>query len=219
MVEKNLDQVRGRIAAAARAAGRDPSSIRLICVTKGIPVDVIRQAVACGVSDLGENRVQEADEKQRLFGHDRYIRWHMIGHLQRNKVKEALEIFDLIHSVDRLELAESIQRSAEAMKRSVDLLVQVNAARIESRFGASIEETPALVEKIRRFDRLRVRGLMTMAPYADDPETARPIFRRVKQLAAELNLTELSMGMSSDFEAAVQEGATMVRIGTAVFKQ
>lgn len=215
MVEKKLEEVRARIAAAAQASGRDPASVRLICVTKGVPVEGIRQVAACGVRDLGENRVQEADEKQPLL--DKGLCWHMIGHLQRNKVKEALEIFDVIHSVDRLELAEALQRAAEAMKRTVEVLVQVNAVRIETRFGVSVEEAPGLVEKVRKLDRLQVTGLMTMAPHAG-AEIVRPVFRQVRELAAQLGLKELSMGMSNDFETAVQEGATMVRIGTAIFK-
>jgi pyridoxal phosphate enzyme (YggS family) len=216
MVEKSLQEVRNRIAAAARSAGRDPASVRLICVTKGVSADVIRQAAGLGVQEIGENRVQEADEKQRLLGHD--LKWHMIGHLQRNKVKEALEIFDVIHSVDRLELAETIQRAAEQMQRKVEVLLQVNAAKIDTRYGAAPEEVPALVEKLRLLDRLKVTGLMAMAPYADAPETVRPVFRQVRELAAQSGLKELSMGMSNDFEVAVQEGATMVRIGTAIFR-
>ncbi|MCM8812044.1 MAG: YggS family pyridoxal phosphate-dependent enzyme [Candidatus Omnitrophica bacterium] len=216
MVGKNLEEVRSRIRRAALAVGRDPVGVRLVCVTKGIPTDKIQEALFCGVADLGENRVQEAAEKQPVLG--RKPTWHLIGHLQRNKVKTALEIFDVIHSLDRLELAESIQKSAQTMGRGpVRVLVQVNAARAEGRYGVSPEQTADLVERVKRMDRLRLEGLMVMAPFAQDPEEARPVFRSVRELAASLGLAELSMGMSNDFEVAVQEGATMVRVGTAIF--
>ncbi len=215
MVKDNLEKIRARIASAAGKAGRDSSEIRLVCVTKGVSLEQIQEAVQCGVREIGENRVQEAQEKVSL---GRGLRWHLIGHLQRNKVRPALEIFDVIQSVDRLELAEALQKMAESMGRSVEVLVQVNAARVETRFGAIPEETPALVEKLRQFSCLRLTGLMTMAPYAEDPETARPVFRQVRELGKQLGLKELSMGMSQDFEVAVQEGATMIRIGSAIFQ-
>ncbi len=216
MVKANLEQVRARIAAAARRAGRDPADVRLIAVTKGVPVEQIQEVLAGGVQEIGENRVQEAREKQPAIG--REVRWHLIGHLQRNKAKQALEFFDLIHSVDDLELAEAIQKAADSSGRSVEVLIEVNAARIPTRFGVAPEETPALVEKIRGLNRLRVLGLMAMAPYVEDQEQTRPVFRQVRELAGRLGLKELSMGMSNDFEVAVEEGATMVRIGSAIFK-
>ncbi len=215
MVKDRLDRVRERLAAAARAVGRNPEEVRLICVTKGVPPEQIQEALACGVTEIGENRVQVAQAKQSLIG--RGIRWHLVGHLQRNKARSAVGLFDWIHSVDRLELAQALDRASEERRAPVEVLVQVNAAGIPTRFGISIEETPALVERLVKLSHLRVRGLMTMAPFSENPEDARPIFRQVARLARELSLKELSMGMSQDFETAVQEGATMVRIGTAIF--
>lgn len=215
MIQANLEQVRFRIAAAARAAGRLASSVRLIGITKGVSPERIREAIACGITEVGENRVQEAQEKKPLVGSAG--RWHLVGHLQRNKVRSALQLFDWIDSVDHLDLGEALERVAAQRNDPVDILVQVNAAQISTRFGVIPEETPALVERLRRFRHLRLRGLMAMAPFAENPETVRPIFRQVKRLADDLQLTELSMGMSQDFEVAIQEGATMVRIGAAIF--
>ena len=217
-VKENLERLRARIAQAARKGGREPSCVRLICVTKGVSVQRIEEAVACGVYDIGENRVQEANVKQMELNRQKLM-WHMIGHLQRNKVKEALEIFDVIQSVDRPELAEAIQKAADGMKRSVEVLVEVNLSRIEGRSGVSPEKAGMLAEKVRGLNRLNLLGLMGMAPLVQDPEAARPHFRRLRELALGLGLNELSMGMSNDFEVAVEEGATMVRIGTAIFQE
>ena len=211
MVKENLEQVRSRIAAAAKRAGRDPAGVRLIAVTKGVAAPYIEEATACGIQDVGENRVQEAQEKQSAVG--RKIRWHLIGHLQRNKVKQALELFDLIHSVDSLELVAALDR----IERKVPVMVQVNVSGEATKHGCSPDETAKLVEAVQASDNLECQGLMMMAPYSDDPESARPFFRRLRELADRMKLKELSMGMSSDFEVAVEEGATMVRIGTAIF--
>ncbi len=217
-VKENLERLRARIAQAARNGGREPSCVRLICATKGVSAQRIQEAAACGVQEIGENRVQEANVKQPELNRQK-LTWHMIGHLQRNKVKEALEIFDVIQSVDRPELAEGIQKAADEMKRSVEVLVEVNVARIGGRSGVSPEEAPGLVEKVRGLNRLHLLGLMGMAPLAEDPETVRPYFRQLRELAHGLGLNELSMGMSNDFEVAVEEGATMVRIGAAIFHE
>ena len=220
MVRENLERVREKIRAAAAAGGRDPRPIRLVAVTKGVAVDNIEEAVASGIEEIGENRVQEAQQKKiilRQAQDDRVIQWHLIGHLQRNKVKPALGIFDWIQSVDRPELVEAIDRAAAELDRPVNLFVEVDVTGISTRTGASPAEVPSLVQRIRKLPRLHLKGLMTMAPYAEDPETVRPVFRQVKELAQQCGLEQLSMGMSHDFEVAIQEGATMVRIGTAIF--
>ncbi len=224
MVKENLEQVRARIAAAAKRVGRDPAGVRLIAVTKGVPVPHIEEATACGIQDVGENRVQEAQEKRfslrpfdklRAGGSkdERVIRWHLIGHLQRNKVKQALEFFDCIHSVDSLELIAALSR----IERKLPVLIQVNVSGEATKHGCTPEEAAKLVEAVRASNNLDCQGLMMMAPYSDNPESARPFFRRLRELAGRMKLKELSMGMSSDFEVAVEEGATMVRIGTAIF--
>ncbi len=230
MVKENLEQVRARIAAAAKRAGRDPAGVRLIAVTKGVPAPHIEEAIACGIQDVGENRVQEAQEKQLILRpfdklraggakDERAIRWHLIGHLQRNKVKQALELFDCIHSVDSLELVEALDKALRQAQgeRRFPMLVQVNVSGEATKCGCTPEETAKLVETIRSSHNLECQGLMTMAPYSGNPESARPFFRRLHELAGRMKLKELSMGMSGDFEAAVEEGATMVRIGTAIF--
>ncbi len=216
VVGQNLERVRERIAAAACSAGRDPSGVRLICVTKGIPVERIREAVAAGIREIGENRVQEAQEKQPALGRD--LRWHMIGRLQRNKAKFAVELFDVIHSVDSLELIEALER----FERGMDLLIQVNVSGEAAKGGCRPEKAAALAEVILKTKHLRWTGLMTMAPFSQNPEGARPFFRKLRELRDQLEerfgrKLDLSMGMSGDFEVAVQEGATMVRIGTAIF--
>ena len=229
MVKENLERVRERIAAAARAEGRDPSEIRLICVTKGIPVDRIREAVAAGVREIGENRVQEAREKQVQIpriglvpGPD--LKWHLIGHLQRNKAKLAAQLFDVIHSVDSLDLVEELEKRAD---RKLETLIQVNVSGEATKEGCRPEEAAKLVEAVLKAKNLQWGGLMTMAPASEDPEAARPVFRKLRELRDQLEKQfkgcftprslDLSMGMSGDFEAAVREGATMIRIGTAIF--
>ena len=214
MISANLEQVRRRIAAAARSKGRDPAGVRLIAVTKGVPVERIREAIACGVREIGENRVQEAKEKQAPIG--RQVRWHLIGHLQRNKVKPAVELFDWIHSVDSLELVEALKRCGG--ERKLEVLVQVNVSGEAAKHGCGPEEVKKLAEAVLKSGNLKLSGLMTMAPFSDDPESARPVFRQLRQLRDGIDPSlDLSMGMSHDFEVAVEEGATMVRVGTAIF--
>ncbi|MGE5576146.1 MAG: YggS family pyridoxal phosphate-dependent enzyme [Syntrophothermus sp.] len=222
-IAQNLAEVRERIEAAAARAGRDPAGVTLVAVTKNMPVADIEAALAAGVRVIGENRVQEAREKYQEIGNR--AEWHLIGHLQTNKVRTAVWLFTMIHSVDRLELAIEIDRRARALGKHLDVLVEVNIAGEASKFGVAPEEAPALVRAMAPLEGLQIRGLMGMAPLLDDPEEARPYFRRLRRLAQEIQaeniprvmMEDLSMGMSNDFEVAVEEGATMVRIGTAIF--
>ncbi|MGQ9630900.1 MAG: YggS family pyridoxal phosphate-dependent enzyme [bacterium] len=224
-IEDNLRRVEERIASAAGRAGIDPRDITLVAVTKTVPANTIREALSAGVREIGENRVREAWDKYRDIGRPPGVRWHMVGHLQRNKVKRALEIFDLIHSVDSLTLAQEIDSRAGRMGRAVDALIQVNISGEESKFGVPPSKVAHLIESIAKLEWIKVKGLMTIAPYVDDPEKARPVFRDLRRLRdsiAELSypgveMRYLSMGMSNDFEVAIEEGANMVRIGTAIF--
>lgn len=220
-VDVRLEAVRERIAAAAERAGRDPGEVTLIAVTKTVDVERITAVLRQGVEHIGENRVQEAEEKfPRLTVP---CTKHLIGRLQRNKVGKALELFDLIHSVDRIPLVERLAQRAAG--RQVDILLQVNVSGEASKAGVSPDELPRLAEAAAATGVLRVRGLMTMAPYTVDPEETRPVFaalRRLNEALRERGLPNvtcdiLSMGMSNDFEVAVEEGATHVRVGSALF--
>lgn len=208
-----LESVRERIALACQRAGRDPREVRLIGVSKGVAPDRIREALDAGLTDLGENRVQEAVAKRPLVDRPG-LTWHMVGHLQRNKVTAAIETFDIIHAIDSVRLAEVLSRKAPKRLR---VFLQVNVALEASKYGFTAGELPAAVSAVRALPNLEPIGLMTIAPASPDPEAARPFFRRLRQLANEFGLAELSMGMSDDFEVAVEEGATMVRIGRALF--
>ncbi|HOA35133.1 MAG TPA: YggS family pyridoxal phosphate-dependent enzyme [Bacillota bacterium] len=219
MLKKNLRHIQMEIAAAARRAGRSPSGIRLVAVTKTVGPDEIREAAALGLRDFGENRLQEAKPKLQLFPE---LRWHFIGHLQTNKVKEVLNAFSLIHSLDRFSLARELQRRAERLDTEARCLVQLNISGEKSKFGLSEVELPDFLEAMHGFSRIKIEGLMTMAPYCDDPAETRPIFRRLRELQEAcarpgMELKELSMGMTNDYTVAVEEGATLVRIGTALF--
>ncbi|MGE5552735.1 MAG: YggS family pyridoxal phosphate-dependent enzyme [Betaproteobacteria bacterium] len=222
---RNLAGVRQRIAEAAGRAGRDPEMVRLVAVTKGQALDDLRTILAAGVADLGENRVQELTAKAgALVGAPLAPRWHMIGYLQRNKVKALLPWCRIIHSIDRLALGEELARRAEGGP-PVEVLVEVNVAGEESKAGVRPAEAEELVRRLAKLPALRVRGLMTVAPASPEAERNRPIFRELRRLLERLNalqlpgaeLAELSMGMSQDYEVAVEEGATLVRIGTAIF--
>jgi pyridoxal phosphate enzyme (YggS family) len=214
-IRANLEHVQERIGRAADRAGRRSTDVTLIGVSKTVPVDRVRQAIAAGVPALGENRVQEAKEKIAALGHP--VPWHLIGHLQTNKVKDALGLFDLIHSLDRLELARECDRRARTGGRTIDVLVQVNVAGEASKGGFEPDELDAALEALAALDTLRVRGLMTIPPAVERAEEARAWFRTLRGLAERRGLRELSMGMSADFEVAIEEGATMVRVGTAIF--
>jgi len=214
-IATNLERVRERLARAAERAGRRPDDVLLIAVSKTVDVERIRAAVAAGVTALGENRVQEAKTKIAELG--RPAAWHLIGHLQTNKVKDALPLFDVIHSLDRLELAREIERRAAARGQVVDALLQVNVAAEASKGGVGPDAVGETLDTIGKLAHVRVRGLMTIPPEVERAEDSRPWFRRLRELAERHGLRELSMGMSGDFEVAVEEGATMVRVGTAVF--
>ena len=223
-IADRLAEVRGRIAAAALSAGRDPSSVRLIAVSKTFPIEAVREAFAAGQRDFGENKVQEA--LQKIDGSaDLSIRWHLLGHLQTNKARKAAPAFAMIQSVDSIELLNKLDRAAEESGHSPELLVQVDLAGEATKYGASPAEVPRLFEAAAACRAARIVGVMTLPPVPDTPEEARPWFRRMRDLRQEWlasgvpdsMLRELSMGMSGDFEVAIQEGATMVRVGTAIF--
>ena len=222
-IENNVAVVQEKIAAAAARSGRRPEDVCLVAVTKTVPPEKIQAALAAGIEHMGESRIQEALSKVGIISPG--PTWHLIGHLQRNKAKLAVQIFDFIHSVDSLRLGYTLQRRAEESKRTVDCLVQVNVAGERAKNGVSPAQLLPLLKKMSALSRLNVRGLMTIAPYVDNPEKVRPVFRQLRKLAREteklklpgIRMEELSMGMSGDFEVAIEEGATMIRVGTAIF--
>lgn len=222
-VYENFKIVMDRIGAAAKRTGRDPSSVRLVTVTKTVDHDRVREAIAAGAAILGENRVQDAKEKIEALG--KVASWHLIGHLQTNKSKYAVKLFDLIHSVDNLELAKEIDKQAAKVGKVQDVLIEVSIAGEAAKAGVRIGDTVRLVGEAAGLKHIRVLGLMTMPPLSYDPEDSRPYFRKLRDLAdavrkegiAGISMNELSMGMSGDFEVAIEEGATLVRVGTAIF--
>jgi len=226
-IAANLERVRARIAAAAGRAGRDPREVTLVAVTKSFPAEVVRMAVAAGLLDIGENRVQEARDKRALLADLGGARWHLVGHLQRNKAGLALQLFDWVHSVDSLELAQVLERRAAQVERTVPVLLEINVAGEETKFGFRLHRLETLfsaVEAMLVLPHLRLEGLMTVAPIAAAAEAVRPVFRRLYELRdllrrryPEAPWTHLSMGMTDDYEVAVEEGATMVRLGRALF--
>ncbi len=214
-IEHNVAIIKDRIGQAALRSGRRPSEITLVAVTKMVDPPAVREAFAAGVRDFGESRVQEASEKIPILSPlcpD--ARWHLVGHLQTNKARAASGLFHLIHGVDSHKLAEAISHHAAA---DVPVLVQVNVAGEAGKHGLPVPDTIPTLESIARLPRVRIKGLMTIAPYASDPEQVRPVFRRLRQMRDALGLEHLSMGMSDDFEVAIEEGATLVRIGRAIF--
>jgi len=230
----HVEAVRGRIAQAAERSGRDAAAIRIVAVTKGHPLEVVRAAAADGLLDIGENRVQEALEKQDAWP-DAPVRWHLIGHLQSNKARKAVGRFALIHSLDSARLADELEKAAAARELVQDVLVQVNVAREPQKTGVAPEEAEALAAHAAALPHLRLRGLMTMAPLTDDERVIRATFRGLRELGVRCRVSgvgqasadtrhptpgpvfELSMGMSGDFEIAVEEGATLLRLGTILF--
>ena len=214
-ISQNLLDVERRVSQAAQRAGRSPGEVTVVAVTKGLAAQTIEAAIEAGIRHIGENRVQEAREKKACLSKMQICpTWHMVGHLQTNKVKTAVEIFDIIHSIDSLRLAEALSCRT---RNTIPVLLQVNISREEQKSGFPEAEVPKAVEKIALLPRLEVKGLMTIAPLVRDPEEVRPIFRRLRELGDSLRMKHLSMGMSDDFEVAVEEGATMVRIGRAIF--
>ena len=214
-IRANLERVRERVARAAERAGRRASDVLLVGVSKTVEAARIRQAIEAGVPALGENRVQEAKEKVAEIG--RPVPWHLIGHLQTNKVRDALELFDVIHSLDRLDLGKELDKRARARGRTVDALVEVNLAGEPSKGGVAPDGLDALLDAVAAMPSVKVRGLMAIPPEAKEPDDSRVWFRALRKLVERFAFTELSMGMSGDFEVAIEEGATIVRVGTAIF--
>lgn len=223
MLGENYEEVKQKIAAACTRAGRNPGEVTLIAVSKTKPAEMIEEIYGYGQKDFGENKVQELTEKYEVLPED--IRWHQIGHLQRNKVKYIVGKAALIHSVDSLRLAETIQTEAQKKKVTVSVLIEVNISGEESKFGVSKEELLPLLEQISQFENIRVKGLMTIAPYVTNSEENRTLFRELKKLSVDIiekninniDMEILSMGMTNDYEVAIEEGATMVRVGTGIF--
>lgn len=224
MVTDNLNAVRERIAKACEASGRDIKDVRLIAVSKTKPEEMIREAYAAGQREFGENKVQEMCAKAEAMA-DLDITWHLIGHLQKNKVRKAVAVAAMIHSVDSLELAAEIQKEAARIGKVQDILLEVNVAAEESKFGLTPDEVPEIAKQLEAFPNVRLRGLMTVAPYTENPSENRVYFRQLNKLTVDIQSKKtdnisvdcLSMGMSNDFEEAIEEGATMVRIGSLIF--
>jgi pyridoxal phosphate enzyme (YggS family) len=212
-VRENYLRITDKIHRAAGRSGRDAASIRFIAVTKTVPLDRIREAVEGGIRDIGENRLQEALSKRDALK-DLPLTWHFIGHLQTNKARKVVENFHWIQCLDRPELGEKLNQAAANV---LPVLVEVKLHDEPNKAGADAEQLPALIEQFKRYDHLSLKGLMAIPPFFDNPEDARPFFRKLRKLAERFRLPELSMGMSHDFEVAIEEGATMVRIGTALF--
>jgi pyridoxal phosphate enzyme (YggS family) len=231
-MSENIKGIYRAISHAAMRAGREPDDVRLIAVTKNVSTDAVIGALEIGLRDFGESRVQEfrgkyEEMKEKLGSPGRgqkgyEIRWHLIGHLQKNKAKTAVESFDLIHSVDSAELADVLNRSAEKIDKVQRIMLQVKLSTEESKYGIEKKKAIDIIRYIRGLKNLRIEGLMTIPPYFDDPQQVRPYFRELREIrddaeAGGFRLPELSMGMSHDFEVAIEEGATMVRVGTAIF--
>ena len=223
MITENLEQVRKNIDEACRMAGRDPKEVTLIAVSKTKPVSMLKEAYDAGARCFGENKVQEIMDKHPQLPED--IQWHMIGHLQRNKVKYIVDKVSMIHSVDSLRLAQTIEQEAAKHNVCVPVLLEVNVAQEESKFGLKMDEVHPLIETIADFPHIKVHGLMTIAPYVENAEDNRDFFRQLKKLSVDIeakninnvSMSVLSMGMTGDYQVAVQEGATMVRVGTGIF--
>lgn len=223
MITENLEQVRKNIDEACRMAGRDPKEVTLIAVSKTKPVSMLKEAYDAGARCFGENKVQEIMDKHPQLPED--IQWHMIGHLQRNKVKYIVDKVSMIHSVDSLRLAQTIEQEAAKHNVCVPVLLEVNVAQEESKFGLKMDEVLPLIETIADFPHIKVQGLMTIAPHVENAEDNRDFFRQLKKLSVDIeakninnvSMSVLSMGMTGDYQVAVQEGATMVRVGTGIF--
>lgn len=222
-ISENIENIRKNIDDACKRSGRDPKDVLLLAVSKTVDVDRIKVAVDCGLNSLGENRVQEIMEKYEPMGEN--VKWHLIGHLQTNKVKYIIDKVELIHSVESIKLAEEINKQAKKHNLVMDVLVEVNMADEESKFGVKPEETESFIRELALMDNIRVRGLMTVAPNVENGEENRVYFRNMKQLLVDINAKNinninmdiLSMGMTGDYETAVEEGATIVRVGTGIF--
>ena len=223
MLKENLADVEAKIVKACENSGRQRDDVTLIAVSKTKPVETLKGAYDLGVRVFGENKVQELTDKYEALPKD--IQWHMIGHLQRNKVKYIIDKVALIHSVDSIRLAETIEKEAAKHNITANILIEVNVAKEESKFGLMPEELDEFIDKIKDFNHIQVKGLMTIAPFVENPETNREIFRSLRKLSVDIsnknvdnvNVSILSMGMTNDYTVAVEEGATMVRVGTGIF--
>ncbi|MDH5661535.1 MAG: YggS family pyridoxal phosphate-dependent enzyme [Elusimicrobiota bacterium] len=222
-IGKNLEKIEEKIRVKSEMVGRGPGEITLVAVTKTVEVDRMEEAIAAGVNIIGESRVQEAKEK---YGQVKSrVIWHLVGHLQRNKAKDAVKIFDLIHSVDSAKLAKEIDKQARKIGKIQKILIEMNVSGEESKYGLTPEEVIAFLQELSVLPNIRIKGLMTMAPLYENPEDSRPHFRKLKELGKEVKarnienveMVYLSMGMSNDFEVAIEEGSNMVRIGRAIF--
>ena len=215
---ENLAAVKTKIEAAARRGGRNPSNVKLVAVSKTHGAEVLQSAIDAGATIFGENKVQEAEGKIEILG-TKNIEWHLIGHLQSNKARKAVKLFDVIHTVDSVELAERLERICiEEDKKSLSILVQVDLAKEETKNGVEEKDLPPMIDFLQTCERLKLDGLMIIPPFFETAENVRPFFRRLRELRDEiLPSGELSMGMSHDFEIAIEEGATIVRVGTAIF--
>jgi len=219
-VADNVRDVAERISRAAARAGRRVEDIKLVAITKTVDLDMIREAIEAGVRVFGENYLQEAREKIAIIGHG--VEWHMTGHLQRNKARDAVNLFDMVQTIDSLELAQELDKRARSAGKVISGLIEVNIGEEDSKSGIRSGKLLPFLNSIKDLNKLSIRGLMTLPPYFDDPKKVRPYFKMLRELRDKANndgfpITELSMGMSHDFEIAVEEGATMVRIGTAIF--
>lgn len=223
MLKENLQNVEAKIEEACKKSGRDRKDVTLIAVSKTKPVETLKEAYDLGVRVFGENKVQELTEKYDALPKD--IEWHMIGHLQRNKVKYIIDKVALIHSVDSLRLAQTIDKEAEKHNLIANILVEVNVAKEDSKFGLMPEDVDAFIDEIAKLKHIQVKGLMTIAPFVENPEKNRTVFADLRKLSVDIakknvdnvNVSILSMGMTNDYEVAVEEGATMVRVGTGIF--
>lgn len=216
MIADNLKDVTRRIARSCEKAGRPASDVRLVCVTKEAALEDVKEVIGLGVTDIGENRVKSALSKYKAIGEK--TKWHLIGHLQTNKARDAVKIFSLIHSLDSLKLASALDGEAKKAGKVQDALVQVNVSGEESKFGIRPDETPSFLKELRLYPNINILGLMTIAPEVAVSEEARPYFRQLRELRDSIGgLKELSMGMTGDFEVAIEEGATLIRVGRAIF--
>jgi hypothetical protein len=223
-IKDRLSRVQERIREAAVSCKRDPETVKLVAVSKTVPLDLVQDGIKAGLTILGENYVQEAGEKiEALKGED--VSWHLVGHLQSNKAKHAVKLFDLIHSVDTLKLAKELDRRANALSKIQPILIQVNISGEETKSGIDTGQALTLIREAALLENIKVRGLMTMPPHFNAPDMVRPYFQALRALQSQVreekipnvDMSELSMGMTGDFETAIEEGATLVRIGTAIF--
>jgi len=226
MIRENLDKLKLRIDLACSKAGKKSGQVTLVAVTKNRAVSEIKEAIACGLFEIGENRIQEALLKFNELNQVSGLKWHLIGHLQSNKAKEAVKIFDLIHSVDSYKLAQEINKQAEKINKLQQILIEVNVSGEKSKFGINPDGLTDLIRQVSLLNNVKVLGLMTVAPIAQDPEEVRPYFRKLREIRDDINklqtpdskLLTLSMGMTDDFEVAIEEGADIIRLGRAIFE-